>query len=71
MKQNINNLFSDADENNIVLFSTVHKFKGFQRDNVFILDYTFFAENSQEEKNVRYVALSRTKDKLYFVKKDI
>jgi len=71
LKQNINDLFSDADENNIVLFSTVHKFKGFQRDNVFILDYTFFAENSQEEKNVRYVALSRTKDKLYFVKKDI
>lgn len=70
VKKNINDLFSDQDESNIVLFSTVHKFKGSQRKEVFLLDYTFFADSTQEEKNVKYVSFSRSMDKLFFVKKD-
>jgi superfamily I DNA/RNA helicase len=71
VKRNISDLFSDQDESNIVLFSTVHKFKGSQRQEVFILDYTFFTESNIEERNIRYVSLSRTMDKLFFVKKDV
>jgi DNA helicase II / ATP-dependent DNA helicase PcrA len=69
VKDNINSLFSDAEEKDIVLFSSTHKIKGKEADKVFLLKDTY-RFNSQEEKNLYYVAITRTKQYLYFVNKN-
>lgn len=70
-------LFNDTDEKNIIILSTVHRCKGRERENVFILRYTFkvwldnchFMEKPSECMNIAYVAATRSKDKLYIVDK--
>jgi DNA helicase-2/ATP-dependent DNA helicase PcrA len=75
----IDELFNDTDENNIVILSTVHRVKGNERDNVFLLRWTFrvwfdqmhLIEKPNEEANIAYVAASRTRDKLFIVHKNL
>lgn len=72
--QKINNIFSDAEEG-VIICSTVHKFKGGESNTVFIINRdkmphplakTF--EEIQQEENILYVALSRSKHTLYLIK---
>lgn len=57
----------DASAKPAVVLSSVHKAKGLEWDNTFLLDWTFGARKAktpaeeQEEKNIRYVALTRSK----------
>lgn len=70
-------IFSDNEKDSITL-STIHKSKGLEADNVFIvipnklplvwknqLDWQF-----EQEMNLKYVAVTRAKKKLYFVNLD-
>ncbi len=68
VKSNINNLFQENDENKIVLFSSIHKIKGKQASDVFILSDTIKYSN-EEECNIYYVGITRAQQKLFFVKK--
>lgn len=70
--QKINEVFSDKKEG--VVFSTVHRAKGDEAENVFILKpqlmpskYAKSEEDMIQERNVLFVALSRSKNKLVFV----
>lgn len=69
VQDNIKELFRDDDDNGKVVFATVHSFKGKERNNVFVLEGSFRHSEEQEEKNIRYVALTRSKENLYFVDK--
>lgn len=74
----IEELFNDTDEKNIIMLSTVHRSKGLETDDVFILRWTFRiwldqdlseVEDPNEEANIAYVASTRAKKKLFIVKK--
>lgn len=74
----INELFDDTDQSNIIILSTVHRAKGLERDDVFILRWTFrqwleenlkWLDKPNEEANIAYVAATRAKKNLYIVKK--
>jgi len=76
IKKKINQLFLDADFVRVpsVICSTVHKAKGLEFDNVHLLAETFSGgkrqmtpEQAQEERNIYYVALTRSKSKLITV----
>jgi len=77
VKQQINELFDDSDEKNIIICGSVHSCKGLERDEVFLLKWTcrswfdaiYDNEDKNEELNIAYVACSRSKDKLYLVNK--
>lgn len=59
----------------VPVLSTIHKMKGSEADNVFIIDYPNFPyefegqdeESEQQEKNLQYVALTRAKKTLNLV----
>jgi DNA helicase II / ATP-dependent DNA helicase PcrA len=68
VKRNIDNLFKDNEEKDIVLFSSVHKIKGKETNKVFILMDTLRG-GSEEEENIEYVAYTRAKETLYLVRK--
>lgn len=73
----ITEIFNDSDEKNIITLSTVHRAKGKERNDVFILRWTFttwieafdITKHPNEECNIVYVAISRSKHKLFIVKK--
>jgi DNA helicase-2/ATP-dependent DNA helicase PcrA len=69
VQANINDLFKDVDDEDKVVFSTVHQAKGLERENVFLLHWTFHPNKNQEEANIMYVAITRSKNRLYFVEK--
>jgi len=59
-----------TDETSGIILSTVHKAKGAEAETVYIVEPQLFPlpkGNEREEANIEFVALSRTKDKLYFV----
>ena len=64
VKDNIDQLFSDKDESTRVTLSSIHRIKGKETDDVFILADTL-SSASQEELNIHYVAITRAKKKLY------
>lgn len=65
----INSMFVDVSDTKVVLLSSVHKAKGLERNNVFLIKNTFsFADDS--EKAIYYVAITRAKNKLYFIEKE-
>lgn len=70
VKQNIIDLFKDNEEKSIVLFSSIHKIKGKEADIVFILMDTL-RDSNEEELNIKYVSFTRSKSKLYLVRKTI
>jgi superfamily I DNA/RNA helicase len=75
----VDELFNDADENNMVICSSIHRSKGLERDDVFILKWTcktWFDVMDPEykpdqEANIVYIAGTRTKKNLYIVSKPI
>lgn len=71
LKETIDKLFADVDDNKKVVFSTTHKAKGLERDRVFVLSYTYrYSKGVEgEEANLWYVALTRSKKELFLVKK--
>lgn len=66
LKAKIIELFEDTDEHDRIVLSTCHKAKGLERDVVFLLWDTFRGGN-QEERNIKYVSVSRSKRELYYV----
>jgi len=69
-------LFNDSDENNIVILSTIHRAKGLERDDVFVLKWTLkqwldeklkLISKPNEEANLAYVSVTRSKSRLYLV----
>lgn len=71
LKETIEKLFNDVDDNNKVMLSTTHKAKGLERDRVFVLinTYRYGPGVEGEEANLYYVAVTRSKGELYLVKK--
>lgn len=69
LKETIEKLFNDTDDNNKVIFSTTHKAKGLERDRVFMLvnTYRYGPGVVGEEANLYYVAVTRAKKELYLV----
>lgn len=66
--------FFDEDVKGAVVLSTVHKAKGLEAENVFILDPAIMPHpmaktpaQVQQEMNLKYVALTRSTDKLFMV----
>lgn len=69
----LNKLMHDATNTGSIRMSTVHKAKGSEAERVFMLTDTFRlggrdAAEAQEERNLYYVAVTRAKNELYFVK---
>ncbi len=60
-------IFDDRDSTQMIVLSTVHKAKGLERDNVWLLNSTFNPYGSREEQNIYYVGVTRAKQALYFV----
>lgn len=76
LKEKINIIFSNQKENGVQL-STVHKAKGLESDNVYILQSSLMPMKSakrdweiQSEKNLIYVAITRAKKTLNYIKED-
>lgn len=69
IQDRIDNLFQDTDGKSrpAVILSSVHKAKGLEWNRVFILVETFRKGKGQEEDNIYYVAITRTKKELYLV----
>lgn len=79
VSKKIDELFDDSDENNIVILSTVHRAKGLERDDIFLLRWTFRVwfdqmedlERPNEEANIAYVAATRSKKRLFIVQRSV
>jgi superfamily I DNA/RNA helicase len=74
VKERISSMFSDAESNeeHRITISSIHKSKGLERDRVWLLESSFVVrpkteEDIQQEKNVRYVAITRAKNQLNLV----
>lgn len=62
-------MFSDKDDVPMVVCSSVHKAKGLESERVFILAETLRYGKTVEESNICYVAITRSKNSLFFVGK--
>jgi DNA helicase-2/ATP-dependent DNA helicase PcrA len=69
--------FSDTSENGKITLATVHKSKGLEWDNVFILDRKKFYPKwatmnwmKEQERNIHYVAITRAKSQLSYIDSD-
>ena len=73
LKTMLDDLFSDNNIASSVLCSTVHKAKGLESMNVYLLEDTFFKrkakdeDEQREEENIMYVAVTRSKGRLVYV----
>ena len=67
LHRNIDKVFTDGDSSTRVMFSSVHKAKGLERNRVFLLRATFRPGKTQEETNLLYVAITRAISELYYV----
>ena len=68
VKKNIDKMFKDVEDKDVVWLSSIHKRKGSEANIVFILKDTLRYGNVSEE-NINYVSISRAKQELYFVSK--
>lgn len=57
---------ADSPPRDAIILSTVHKAKGLEATNVWILGKTFMFSGAEED-NICYVAITRAKEKLYIV----
>ena len=71
----LDKLLNTSPSSDCVTLSSVHKAKGLEADNVFVLNegkICFDPRNSpelqQQEKNLSYISLTRAKNKMYLVK---
>lgn len=69
VKDNLDKLFRDGDDNDRVILSTTHKAKGLERNRVFMLRDTYKPLKNIEEANLTYVAYTRAKKELYLASK--
>lgn len=75
LREILNNLFADTITGNAVILSTVHKAKGLEADNVFIICPELLPMKMdgqqdwewQQELNLKYVAVTRAKKRLVWV----
>lgn len=78
LKRYIQDLFSDEAKKNAIMLSTIHKAKGLEADNVFILcpeklPLRYKGQQTwelEQEMNLKYVAITRAKKVLNFVNVD-
>lgn len=68
VKSNVKKMFQDNDEKKIVLHQSIHRCKGKETNDVFVLADTL-SSSSEEELNLQYVSFTRAKRKLYLVRK--
>ncbi len=63
----IENLFSDSQPDERIMFSSIHKAKGLETTRVWMFRNTFFNPmgNPKEEENLYYVAITRAKQDLF------
>lgn len=72
LENRITMLFDDVAEGNdksFIVCSSVHRAKGLERKNVFLVEETFNG-NGIENQNIKYVALTRAQERLVWVKQD-
>ena len=73
VRRSIETLFSDNNPKNSVILSSVHRAKGLEADRVFVLEYARIRipmqdeEFAQQEANLEYISLTRSKDYLALV----
>jgi superfamily I DNA/RNA helicase len=70
IRARIESLFADVDSKtgkNAIVCSSVHKIKGMEATNVWLLEDTLRAGNGGEEANIAYVAYTRAKMSLYMI----
>jgi len=63
-------LFEDGDPLDRVTLASTHRAKGLERDRVWMLRNTYLRGKSQQEENLFYVACTRAKQELYFVREE-
>lgn len=64
----IEQMFADDTGPAFVVCSSVHKAKGLESDDVFVINDTFYkGQNHYEEQNIEYVAVTRAKKRLFVV----
>ena len=68
--ERITRLFDDGKDVDRITLSTTHKAKGMERDRVWMLRDTFWGagKGNIEEDNLLYVATTRAKHALYYVR---
>lgn len=76
MRKFVNNVYSDYETKGSVVLSTIHKAKGLEADHVFFVEPSKIphanaktALAKEQENNLKYVALTRSKDTLYMVER--
>jgi superfamily I DNA/RNA helicase len=71
LKSNISKLFDDNEnDGNLIVCSTVHKWKGNENERAFVLMDTFKKNGGGiEEENIKYVSFTRAKTSLFLVGK--
>jgi DNA helicase-2/ATP-dependent DNA helicase PcrA len=75
LETKLNNLFQDAEDvrKPSIELSSIHRYKGRENDNIFLLEDSFkgrkglTAEETKEESNIRFVAITRSKKTLNLV----
>ena len=74
-KKYIKDFLSGSMYDTVPIISSVHSMKGGEADNVYIYDYPLFPyqignmtdDDFQQEKNLKYVAITRAKKNLYLI----
>lgn len=66
----IDSLFSDVEDKNVITLSSTHKFKGLEADRVWLLMDTY-RNDTAEERNIMYVAITRAKSALFLVRHNL
>lgn len=76
LKKKIQTIFSDTVEG--IVCSSIHKAKGLEAEKIFILNYNMMPhpmaktdEELEQEMNIKYVALTRSKSELYIIEEEI
>jgi ATP-dependent DNA helicase UvrD/PcrA len=73
VRRSIETLFSDNNPHNSIILSSVHRSKGLEADTVFVIEYDRIRipmadeEFAQQEANLEYISLTRSKDTLNLV----
>jgi superfamily I DNA/RNA helicase len=74
VRERISSMFDETESNETarITLSTIHKSKGLERHRVWILESSFVVKakselDQEQERNIRYVALTRAKDSLFLV----
>jgi len=71
LKQLINKMFVEINSDDVIICSTIHRIKGKQAKDVFILRNTLNKGSSEEEDNIYYVGITRASENLFFIDKNI